>query len=270
MEQSEQKELIVLDVETQKTFDEVGGYENRAQLGVSYLGIYSFSQDKFFGFFEKDMPMFEQICMQTNPTIIGFNSLHFDLPVMQPYMEHVQLAEYPHIDLLKDVEAVLGHRVKLDSIAQSTLFAKKSGDGLDAVRWYREGNFESIAKYCDDDVRITRDVYNFGIKHGVVYYNTGGQKTPIKATWAPEGQVTIPMRLAEAFKKHEQLHIVYMDVDENGNMEMMPRKIEIMEMEGQRFKAFCHRANGIKDFHIPNVWDIEETGNTFAHQAALF
>lgn len=266
----EQKELIVLDVETQKTFDEVGGYENRDQLGVSYLGIYSFSQDKFFGFFEKDMPMFEQICMQTNPTIIGFNSLHFDLPVMQPYMEHVQLAEYPHIDLLKDVEAILGHRVKLDSIAQSTLFAKKSGDGLEAVRWYREGNFESLAKYCDDDVRITRDVYNFGIKHGVVYYNTGGQKTAIKATWAPEGQITIPDRLAEAFKKHEQLHIVYMDVNENGDMQMVPRKIEIMEMEGDRFKAFCHRVNGIKDFLVPNVWDIEETGTKFAHQAALF
>lgn len=265
----EEQEIIVLDVETKKSFDEVGGFENRDKLGVSYLGVYSYSQDKFFGFFEEELEAFEKVVLATNPTIVGFNSLHFDLPVIQPYMHKVQLAQLPHVDLLRDIEKVLGHRVKLDTIAQATLFSQKSGDGLEAIRWYREGNFESLAKYCDDDVRITRDVYDFGIRHGVVYYTTGGEKRPVKALWS-NGDTTIADRVAEAFKKHEQLHIEYMELDESESVQVVPRTIEVLEMNDDKLKAFCHTENGTRDFRISQIWNIEETGNTFAHQAPLF
>lgn len=265
----QEREIIVLDVETKKSFDEVGGFEHRDKLGVSYLGVYSYTQDKFFGFFEEELEAFEKVVVATQPTIVGFNSLHFDLPVIQPYMHTVQLDVLPHVDLLRDIEKVLGHRVKLDTIAQATLFSQKSGDGLEAIRWYREGNFESLAKYCDDDVRITRDIYDFGIRHGVVYYTTGGEKRPVEALWA-NGALTITDRITEAFKKHEQLRIEYMQLDESGKMVVIPRTIEILELTGDKFKAFCHTENGMSDFRVSQIWNIEETGNTFAHQAALF
>lgn len=263
------KDIIVLDVETKKSFEEVGGFENREQLGVSYLGVYSYAQDKFFGFFEDDLKTFEDIVRVTNPTIVGFNTIHFDNPVIQPYMKDVKLADCEQVDILRLLEDELGHRVKLDTVAQATLFANKSGDGLDAIRWYREGDFESLAKYCIDDVRITRDVYEFGLRHGVVYYTSGGDKLPVKASWATG--TTIREKLEEAFKKHEQIHIEYFEVAEDKDTEIIQRTIEIIEMgSGNEFKAFCHSANDTLIFNVANVWDIEETGNKFAHQDTMF
>lgn len=268
MDTSIYKNIIVFDIETQKTFDEVGGVENRDQLGVSYVGVYSYSQKKLFGFFEKDLPLLEKVLIAEKPLLIGFNSIHFDVPVLQPYFKGIDLSTLPHLDILKEIEAELGHRLKLDSVAQSTVYSKKSGDGLDAIRWYREGDFESLAKYCLGDVEVTREVYEFGLRHGKLYYAAGGDKRPIPISWGQ--QPTIEQQIQEAFKRHQQLNIEYMEVDETGNKKITPRTIEILAMDGNTFQAYCHRLNDKAKFHISQIWSIEETGNTFAHQGSLF
>lgn len=262
--------IVVFDVETKKSFEEVGGFENLEQLGISYVGVYSTSQDKLFGFWEDDLEKLETILIAEKPLLIGFNSLHFDVPVLQPYFKRLDLLTLPHVDILKDVEKVLGHRLKLDSIAQSTLFEGKSGSGLDAIRWYREGNFDQLAQYCLDDVRVTRDIYEFGKRHGHVFYTGGGEKKPIPVQWAPEGQITITMQLQEAFKKHNQLTLHYFDVDPTGKKEVVKRTVEILDMDEKRFKAFCTELNTTATFVISQVWEVEQTGQTFAHQSSLF
>ncbi|OGY86224.1 MAG: hypothetical protein A2233_01155 [Candidatus Kerfeldbacteria bacterium RIFOXYA2_FULL_38_24] len=267
--QNTEKNIIVFDVETKKTFDEVGGRDHFDKLGISYVGVYSYAQQKMFGFFEKDLPVLEKILLAERPLLIGFNSLHFDVPVMQPYFSKLNLSLLPHLDILKEIEKTLGHRLKLDSVAQATIFSGKSGDGLDAIRWYREGDLESLAKYCLEDVRITRDVYEFGLRQGKLYYHSGGEKVPIDISWAK--QPTILAQLQEAFKKHQQLDIEYFEVDENNHAEIVPRRIEILNMENERsFEAYCYKKNNKTKFLVSKVWKIEETGNTFAHQESLF
>lgn len=264
----EQQNRVVFDIETQRTFDEVGGVENRHQLGVSYVGVYSYSQQKLYGFFEKDLGVLEKILLAEKPMLIGFNSLHFDVPVLQPYFEKLNLSELPHLDILKEVEKTLGHRLKLDSIGQATLFSKKSGMGLDAIRWYREGDFESLAKYCLDDVAITRDVYEYGLRHGRLYYMSGGQKVPIPIQWGVTPYIYD--RIAEAFTTHEQLSIEYFTVSEQGEKQITKHTIEILSLEPTRFEAYCHTTHGKRQFDIPLVWSIEGTGSKFAYQGSLF
>lgn len=259
---------IVFDVETKKTFDEVGGVDKRDQLGVSYVGIYSYEQHDFFGFFEEELANLEKILLIKKPTLIGFNSKHFDVPVLQPYFKKIDLTALPHLDIMADIEKTLGHRVKLENIAQATLYEGKSGSGLDAIRWYREGDLASLAKYCINDVRVTRDIYDYGQRHGRIYYPTGGEKKPIKITWADP--VTITQKIESAFKKHEQIEIEYFEVDDNSGKIITPRKIEILSINGDRFEAFCHRINAKRKFNIADVWQIKETGNTYAHQEKLF
>ncbi len=264
----EGNKIVVFDVETKKSFDEVGGVEHRDELGISYAGVYSYSQDKLTGFWEDDLEKLEQILIAERPTLIGFNSIHFAVPVMQPYFSNLDLTTLPHLDILKDIEGVLGHRLKLDSVAQSTLYAGKSGSGLDAIRWYREGDYDSLAKYCLGDVTVTRDVYEYGRRHGHIWYSGGGEKKKIPMNWS--NGPTIEERLAEAFKRHEQMTMEYFELDEQGGKEIVTRTVDILDMDGLKFDAFCHETNNKDKFRADLIWDIAETGSTFAHQGDLF
>ena len=80
------------------------------------------------------------------------------------------LSELPHVDIMEELHKTLGHRVSLESVATATLNEGKSGNGLMAIEYYRNGDFENLAKYCLDDVRITKDVYEFGIQNAHVFF----------------------------------------------------------------------------------------------------
>lgn len=165
------KDHIVLDLESQYEFSEVGGRDFAHLLKVSLAGCYSYAEDRFFAFEEKEIPALEAL-LKNAGLVIGFNTKFFDYTVLQPYMKELDLKTLPSCDLMEEVTNVLGHRLSLDSIADATLGEKKSGHGLDAIRYYREGNMEALKKYCLDDVRLTRDVFEYGKKHGKILYTS--------------------------------------------------------------------------------------------------
>lgn len=189
--------VIVLDIETQRTFEEVGGRNNFAALGVSMVGVYSYRTKGYSAFFEADFPKLLTLLAE-KPMVIGFNQRKFDFPVLQPCFPALDLKKIPMIDILEDLEKTLGHRVSLDSVAKATLGTQKSGHGLDAIRYWHEKDFESLKKYCLDDVRITKEVFEYGVKNGEVFYTDrkGGGKLPAKVTWQfpteqPAGQISL-------------------------------------------------------------------------------
>jgi DEAD/DEAH box helicase domain-containing protein len=104
--------------------------------------------------------------------IIGFNSDHFDIPVLNKYYSG-DLTKIKSLDLLKEVKNALGRRIKLDTIAEATLGRNKTGHGLEAVAWWREGKKQQVIDYCIEDVRITKDVYEYALKHGALKYLDG-------------------------------------------------------------------------------------------------
>lgn len=190
---------IIFDVETKKTFDEAGGYFPE-KLGVSFVGLcvreHEYDPGKFIGFFENEIekvfPLFEQTDL-----LIGFNSDGFDIPALQPYYSG-DLSTLPSLDLLSRFKDATGHRVKLDSIAQETLGIGKSGNGLDAIKYYNEGNFEALKEYCLQDVKVTRDVYDHGLRKGVVKYKNKWNRlieTPIDFSFEPKTEAGIQMAL---------------------------------------------------------------------------
>ena len=103
--------------------------------------------------------------------IIGYNSEHFDIPVLNKYYMG-DLTSIPHLDLLKIIKDMSGKRYKLDDIAQATLQIKKSADGLQAMKWYEEGKIDEIKKYCEQDVKVTKEIYEYGKKNKMLYYTT--------------------------------------------------------------------------------------------------
>ena len=163
--------LVVFDVETKKAFDEVGGYFPE-KLGVSVSGVwYSTTSSTSLGasgvlraFREEEFPEMFKI-FETADRIVGFNSIDFDMATLKPYYIG-DLLKLPNFDILQEVEKKVGYRVKLDALAKETLGIQKGGNGLDAITYYHEGDWEKLSKYCLQDVEITRDLYFHAVKTG--------------------------------------------------------------------------------------------------------
>lgn len=162
---------LILDVETQKTFDEVGGYFPD-RLGISFVGVCARTspgdKGEMLSFFEKDLgelfPLLEKA-----DVVVGFNIDGFDMPTFLPYYKN-DITRIPTLDVLTRIKDSAGHRIKLDSVASETLGVGKSGDGLDAIKYFQNQQWEELKKYCLQDVAVTRDVYDFGLNKGHVKF----------------------------------------------------------------------------------------------------
>ncbi len=159
---------IVLDLETQKSFQDVGGRGKNHLLKVSVACIYDYSTDKYLSFEEHELAKLSPI-LQTADQIIGYNIKDFDFEVIQPYL-NFNIFEVPYLDLLEEIAKTLGHRIKLDTVAQGTLGSGKSGNGLEAILYYQNGRMDLLKKYCLDDVKITKQVYDYALKNAKILY----------------------------------------------------------------------------------------------------
>ena len=175
---------IVLDLETQKSFQEVGGRGKNHLLKVSVACIYDYSTDKYSSFEEHELPKLSPI-LQTADQIIGYNIKDFDFEVIQPYL-NFNIHQVPYLDLLQEIEKVLKHRIKLDLVAQGTLGSSKSGSGLEAILYFQNRRFDLLKKYCLDDVKITKQIYDYAVRNGKILYKDffKTKEIPLKITEA--------------------------------------------------------------------------------------
>ncbi|OGY93972.1 MAG: hypothetical protein A2406_03660 [Candidatus Komeilibacteria bacterium RIFOXYC1_FULL_37_11] len=261
---TEKKDKIVFDLETQKTFDEVGGHHNSHKLGVSLVGVYSYNKDKYRGFKEEELGEVLEL-FKNAELLIGFNSKSFDLTVLQPYFKDFDLRTIPHLDILEEVVYALGHRLKLESVAQSTLGYGKSGSGLDAIMYYRNQDWDNLIRYCLDDVKVTKEVYEYGLSHGNIWYHNAGRKEKIVARWGQGQELTILDKIKEALIKGQQVEIEYMD--EKG--ETTIRKIDIQNINGNKIKAFCHLRDAVRFFELDRIKNMKVTGQMNSWQNTL-
>ncbi|MBI4126879.1 MAG: ribonuclease H-like domain-containing protein [Deltaproteobacteria bacterium] len=175
--------IIVYDLETKYSFDDVGGREAFEKLGISVLGSYDYLDHACHIYEEGELSQFLER-LQKKPLLIGFNSRRFDTPILQTYSPF-DLSVLTQLDLMEEMVKVLGHRVSLDSCAQATLSRAKTGNGLDALRYYRSGEMEKLKKYCLEDVKITCELFEYGAAHGEIFYTpkfgTGKARAPV--TW---------------------------------------------------------------------------------------
>lgn len=173
---------IFFDLETQRSFQEVGGREHIKLLRVSVAVTFSTATNEFRAYTEKDVTTLIAE-LKTAERVIGFNVLNFDYQVLKAYTAE-RLSDLPTLDLLEEVYNKLGFRVGLDALAHATLGANKSADGLAAIRWFREGQIDKLIAYCRDDVAITKQLYEFGRDNKfVLFVDRDGRKKRINVNW---------------------------------------------------------------------------------------
>ena len=176
---------MVLDVETRRSAQEVGGWHRAGEMGVSVAVMYDSGPDAFLSFEQEDLPELFRLLAQAD-LVVGFNILGFDYAVLQPFAD-IRLHALPTLDMLRQIQRLLGRRVSLDNLAQATLNAGKSADGMAALRWWKEGRLAQIAEYCRMDVDITRRLYLYGCEHGQVFCSDArGGRRAVPALWSAE------------------------------------------------------------------------------------
>lgn len=176
------RKVVVFDVETQRSFEEVGGRGQLHKLGVSAAVAYRYDNDEFLEVTEEDVGRLIDLLLEAD-LVVGYNILGFDYEVLRPYTDR-DLQRLPSVDLMRDLEARLGFRPKLDSVVVPTLGESKSADGLQALEWWRRGEVDKIMAYCRDDVRVTRDLYDYGKRNRcVLVARFGGTPRRVEVDW---------------------------------------------------------------------------------------
>jgi DEAD/DEAH box helicase domain-containing protein len=178
------RHFLVIDVETQRLVQEVGGWDHVDQLGISVACAYDSKTDQFLAFRENELKKMIDLCEER--LVIGYNIRGFDLPVLAPYgLDPKRLDVF---DIMYDLEALTRQRfLKLEAVARGTLGTGKSADGLLAVEWWKSGQVQKIIDYCTQDVKVTRDIFQFGRQNGFVKIQRsqeeGAKVTQVAVQW---------------------------------------------------------------------------------------
>lgn len=182
---------VIFDLETKNLFEEVGS-NNPADLDISVATFYESDTNRYTTVTEEHLKEVWPI-LERADALVTYNGEHFDIPLLNKYYPG-DLTLIKSIDMLVAIRNSLGRRLRLDSVASATIGAKKSADGLSAVRWYREGKIDEIKKYCEQDVKVTKKIFDYALTNGHLKYKDGYRKQEIPldtSSWTQKEEVSI-------------------------------------------------------------------------------
>jgi DEAD/DEAH box helicase domain-containing protein len=168
---------IVFDIETRNVFADVGKHDP-ALLDIALVAIHDSETGTYSSYLEEELKHLWPI-IESADMLIGFNSDHFDIPLLNKYYPG-DLTKIKSLDILKEIKNSYGRRMRLDSLAEGTLGKKKSGHGLDAITWWKQGEIEKIRSYCIDDVRLTKELYDFALANNKLMFKDGKDILEVK------------------------------------------------------------------------------------------
>ena len=176
------KNIVYFDLETQKSAEDVGGWDKISAMGMSLGVTYSTGRSEYCIYGEKQVS--ELLTdLQRADLVVGFNILRFDYEVLHGYTTY-DLRQLPTLDLMVDLQNTLNHRLSLDSIATATFGVEKTAEGLQALKWFKEGRMMEIAEYCCYDVKLTKLVHEYGAHQKQLHYNNRfGKKQTVPVKW---------------------------------------------------------------------------------------
>lgn len=188
---------IIFDIETRNIFTDVNS-DKAEDLDISVLSLWDSETKKFHSFtqetFDQMWPFFQNASM-----FITFNGKHFDIPLLQKYTT-IDLSKIHHLDIFAEVQKSIGKKIGLDNIASNTLGTSKSANGLQAVAWWNTGEIDKIIKYCEQDVNVTKDVYEYARQNNKLFYEDRNtrKKTEISldsSDWENQEEKNQPLTL---------------------------------------------------------------------------
>jgi RNase H-like protein len=175
--------IVYFDLETQRTANDVGGWVKKSDMGMSLGVTYSTILNEYRIYTEKRVNDLVQQLLRAD-LVVGFNIVNFDYEVLMGYTILDLPGQLRSLDLLVEVEKALGNKLRLDNIAHATLGLGKTGDGVDAIKWWREKRLMEVAAYCCFDVKVTKLVHEHGLEHRELFYTDKfSRKQRVEIAW---------------------------------------------------------------------------------------
>ena len=183
-------DTVYFDLETQRSFNDVGGSSNIVKMGVSIACAYSTRTKEYHIYREDELDDLVAMLVKAD-LVVGHNHVRFDYGVLEAYTVLDLEAQTVNLDMLIDLEKHVGRRLRLDAVASATLGVGKTAVGTDALKWWQQykksGDNEpllKIAEYCAYDVKVTKCVYEYGKEHGhVKYADNSGNEQIVPVDW---------------------------------------------------------------------------------------
>ena len=176
------KNIVYFDLETQKSAEDVGGWDKISAMKMSVGVTYNTAAGTYRIYGEKQVDELIKE-LQRADLVVGFNNLRFDYEVLHGYTAF-DLRQLPTLDMLVELQNKLQHRLSLDSIATATFGVEKTAEGMQAIEWFRQGKMLDIAEYCCYDVKLTKLVHEFGVNYKQLHYhNRFGKKLTVPVEW---------------------------------------------------------------------------------------
>ena len=178
---------IVVDVEIERTIEQVGGWDHTELMGVAVAVVYEYRGDRFRIYGPADVLALQTRLLQAE-RVTGFNTWSFDFPVIWGLSRAFRVDDLSKTsnDLLRRIWQGMGidpdapgpkgfGGCKLDDVVRMTLGRGigKIGNGADAPKWYQAGQIHKVINYCCDDVALERDLGRFMNTHGYVIIKDG-------------------------------------------------------------------------------------------------
>ena len=184
------RNIVYFDLETQRSFGDVGGSAHKDKMGVSVAVTYSTARGGYRIYGESEISALVDELVRAD-LVVGWNHVEFDYPVLQGYTIYDLPSQTVNLDMMLDLQEKLGFRLKLDAAASASLGTGKSADGLDALKWWQEykksgdiAPLMKIAEYCAFDVKVTKCVHEYALAHGhLKYHDRGGHMQQIAVAW---------------------------------------------------------------------------------------
>ncbi len=222
--------ILVFDLETQRSAEEVGGWHNAHLMRLALAVVWDSSDGCFHSY--REAAVHELIArLETGDLVVGFNVLGFDYRVLRGYTDR-NLAGLPTFDLLDAIHGRLGFRLSLGHLGEETLGVPKSADGLQSLRWWREGRVGEIERYCRGDVAILRDLFEHARRHGHLMFRTRRGE-----------RVRLPLRLSLA---------ELLERARNGPRAAQPPRPRVSMNDGVRAQAAVEQLEVEQHEHVPH------------------
>jgi DEAD/DEAH box helicase domain-containing protein len=159
---------LIFDLETQRSAEEVGGWGHIDRMGLALAVVYDRDREAYRTYYEADVDRL-LLDLVMAERVVGFNVDRFDLRVLSAYTDQ-DLSRVRTLDLLAEIHAKLGFRLSLGHLCEVNLGESKAGDGLQSLRWWKDGRIDLIEQYCKKDVDLTRRLFDLGSRQGYLLY----------------------------------------------------------------------------------------------------